>query len=124
MTREEFLARCAVAFDAGLLTDARLRLLRDGLDALARIEAAEFGQDRLSAGQQWGIWRRFLDDERHRLRVDERPDYVPTLANDPDLSALIAFASRLAHPCQECGVDPDAWVERTAFCPHWKRGDP
>jgi len=120
MTREEFLARAGTAFDAGLITPARLRLLRDWTDGFARLEASVFGEGE-TARQQHAILERFLANERERLRVDERRGYTPTLANDPEGRALVDLTALLAHPCQACGTDPQAWWTRPAFCPHWRR---
>lgn len=104
MTKDEFLARCANAYEVGLCSEVRLRLMFDWLDALMRLE-----------GGQLSYLVPFLEAENSRTG-----SFVHTLANDADGYALIQFASILRHPCQRCATDPDAWWTRPAFCEHRK----
>ena len=46
---------------------------------------------------------------------------LSTLASDRQGYALQQFAAILAHPCQKCAEDVNAWHTRAGFCEH--RGD-
>lgn len=104
MTKEDFLARCANAYDAGLVTPERLRLMDRWLDSVLRLEGGHVGH-----------WADFLSDEHTRTHgfTSNR-----VLANDTDGYALIQFSAILNHPCSLCATDPTAWWTRAAFCQH------
>ena len=104
MTREDFLARCANAYDAGLMTDERIRLLDRWIDFVLRFE-----------GGQMAYVADFIEDERRRCHGFYSSH---VLANDAEGYALVKFAAILKHPCQICATDPTAWWTRTAYCPH------
>lgn len=107
MTREEFLARCANAWDAGLIRAETLTLLDRWIDFVMRLE-----------GGQMNYVADFLAMEK------KRHGYYPnrTLANDADGYALMNFAAILNHKCQLCATDRNAWWTRGAFCTHGKGG--
>ena len=102
--KQDFLARCANAFDAGLCTPERLRLLDKWIDAVMRFE-----------GGQTAYFADFVADESRRT-THFHPSR--TLANDVDGYALVQIAAILNHPCQTCATDPKAWWTRAAFCDH------
>lgn len=102
LTKEQFLARCANAFDAGLASESRLRLLDRWLDYVMRLE-----------GGQMAYIADFLALEKKRTS-----GFHNTLAGDADGYALIQFSAILNHHCQSCAVDPKAWWTRGAFCEH------
>lgn len=106
MTKEQFLARCANAYDMGLCTPERLRLLDRWLDFVLRFEG---GQMRYAV--------EFLDAEVRRNRTATN-GAIGMLAGDDDGYALNVFAAILTHKCQTCAEDPDACHTRGAFCPH------
>lgn len=106
LTKEQFLARCANAYDAGLCTPERMRLLERWVDMVMRLE-----------GGQTYIFAEMLELERKRL---DGMYPQACLANDQDGYALIQFAAILTHHCQKCAVDPHAWWTRAAFCEHKK----
>ena len=103
MTKPEFLARCANAWDVGLCTPGQLRLMSSWLDFVMRLE-----------GGQMSYVADFLEQEA------ERTDRFHTriLANDQEGYNLQRLAAILVHPCQRCAVDRDAWWTRPAFCEH------
>lgn len=107
MTREEFLARCANAWDSGLCTLDRIKLLERWIDMVARFE-----------GGQTHIFAEHLEAERTRLN-----GMYPSsgLANDLDGYALTQLAAILSHHCQTCAADPKAWWTRPGFCQHQKQ---
>lgn len=106
MTKEQFLARCANAYDMGLCSDLNLNLLDSWLDAVMRFE-----------GGQLRHWVEFLEQENKRLNgFDSRN----TLANDKHWYEIIQIAAILSHHCQECATDPKAWHTRSEFCNHKK----
>jgi hypothetical protein len=107
MTRDDFLARCANAYDAGLMTPERIRLMDSWLDFVLRFE-----------GGQMNYVADFIEDERRRCRGFHAGH---TLAGDINGYALIQFAAILTHSCQICATDPKAWWTRPAFCPHRNR---
>lgn len=106
MTREEFLARCANAFDAGLCTPEHIQLMDRWLDFVMRFE-----------GGQMDFVAQFIEAEYRRLG-----HFTRTLANDATGYALIQFAAILNHHCQTCATDPQAWWTRGAFCDHENHG--
>ena len=117
LTKEEFLARCANAYDSGLITKDLMHLMEDWLDAMMRLEHSLFTTGQSQFHYVWD----FLTNERARL-FGERDAYcaaeAKTLAADTDGYKLIQLAAILAHACQECATDPNAWWTRSAFCPH------
>ncbi len=113
LTKEEFLARCANAYDCGLVTKDLMHLLNQWLDTMMRLEHSLFtygGQSQLHY-----VWD-FLQEERKRLEVEK--NRTQTLAGDKDGYTLIQFAAILSHHCQKCATDPNAWWTRPGFCDH------
>lgn len=106
MTRDHFLARCATAFDMGLVTVESLGLLERWIDCVLRLE-----------GGQLQYVATFLEAETERTNHFQR-----TLANDPGGYGLVRLAALLSHPCQQCATNPEAWHTRAAFCPHQGEG--
>lgn len=102
MTKDELLARVANAYDCGLLTPERLRLLDRWLDFVLRFE-----------GGQMNYAVEFLADERKRL---DNFGHGRTLAGDADGYALIQLSAILNHKCQKCATNPDAWWTRGCWC--------
>lgn len=102
--KQDFLARCANAFDAGLCTPERLRLLDKWIDAVMRFE-----------GGQMAYFADFLEIESQRTNHFR---HARVLAGDDDGYALVKIAAILTHPCQVCATDPKAWWTRAAFCEH------
>ena len=136
MTKEEFLARCAVCYDMGLAREDVLRLMNRWVDVVMReghsrlcdlrhVVGGEYHQDQWEAVH--GFWYR-LGGELGRLHrnslkrfpaVDgERYTGLATLANDTDGYAIIQLAAILSHPCPRCATDPHAWHTRPGFCTH------
>ena len=113
MTKSQFIKRCENAWDMGLITPERLRLMERWCDFVMRFDHTFIGY-----GQTQGTYViDFILVEQQRLR--QQDDAWPkTLANDDDGYKVIQFASVLSHPCQVCAEDPKAWHTRTAFCPH------
>jgi hypothetical protein len=116
MTKEEFLARCANAYDMGLVTPERMSMMERWLDVVMRE-----GHSRLCAGRnlqaQWNDVREFWVREEARLnrKTDETfgsSEATFTLANDADGYAIIVLAAILGNSCQQCAVDPQAWHTR------------
>jgi hypothetical protein len=107
MTKKEFLARCGNAFDAGVCTDAHIRILERWCDMVMRLE-----------GGQVGTFAEFLEMERERLN-----GMYPSacLANDKIGYGVIQFAAILRNNCQKCAVDPKAWWTRPGLCEHHPR---
>ena len=107
ITKEEFLARCSNAYDAGLIDMNRLTLMAQWLDVMMRLEHSW-----LSNGQtQMRYVLDFMDMERTRLGGR-------SLANDTEGYSLIQLGAILGHHCQKCATDKDAWWTRSAFCRH------
>ena len=113
MTKEEFLARCANAFDAGLCTPQRLRILDRWTDFALRYNGVHLGQ----TGQDRYLFDH-LECESRRTAAKGFQSGHRTLASDTDGYALIQMSAILNHPCQICAVDPKAWWTRSAMCPH------
>ena len=112
ISKEQFLARCATVYDMGLAKPELMRLMRDWLDAVMRYEHTLFSHGQ-SQGQDWF---RFLQAEFKRTNEGNR-----TLANDTDGYDLQRIVAILAHPCQQCAEDVNAWHTRSAFCEHARK---
>lgn len=110
MTKKEFLNRCETAYDMGLTKDLTLNLMQDWCDAIMRYEAA-----RGSTDNQFKYWEEFLVKERERTG-NFANDCV--LANDVEGYKIIQLTALLAHPCQKCAEDTDAWHTRSGWCSH------
>lgn len=102
MTKEQFLARCANAYDAGLITPVTVTLLDRWVDFVMRFE-----------GGQMNYVASFIEDECQRTN-----HFHTKLAGDEDGYRIIQFAAILKHHCQKCATDPNAWWTRSAFCDH------
>ncbi len=109
LTKTEWFARCETIFDMGLLTAERIKLLERWLDFVLRYEGVHFGE----TGQHRHL-ADFNEMEQHRIRTNNGL----VLASDADGYALIRAAAILAHPCQKCAVDRNAWHTRVESCPH------
>lgn len=109
MTKDEFLARCATAWDCGYVTPDRLCLMMRWLDFVMRFE-----------GGQLSMALDFLVDERRRNKcpAGTSSGAIGNLAGDADGYALIQLSCLLAHPCQKCATDTSAWHTRAGFCEH------
>lgn len=102
MTREEFLARCGNAFDTGRARPEVFRVMERWLEIVMRLQ-----------GGQLALALSYLRDEAERTR-----GFQTRLANDQDGYAALEFAAILAHHCQRCATDRDAWWTRPGFCDH------
>jgi hypothetical protein len=109
LTKQQFLDRCANAFDAGLISESTLGLLDRWTDFVMRFE-----------GGQMNYAIDFLRDEYDRL---EHFHPHKTLANDADGYRVIQFAAILKHHCQQCATNPNAWWTRGCFCDHKKQSE-
>lgn len=112
MNKQEFLRRCETVWDKGV-DRGIFSLMLSWLDFVLRYEHTMF-----SPGQGQGeiLWT-FLESERERIGA---PYTSKTLANDKEGYKLQEIASILAHPCQQCAEDLQAWHTRFAFCSHTK----
>ena len=104
MTKQEFLARCANAWDTGRATPETLRILARWADMVCRLQGGQFGMFMLLA-----------EIERERTG-----GFNKCLANDGAGYKAVEFTAILTHPCQRCAKDPKAWWTRAAFCDHKK----
>jgi hypothetical protein len=83
--------------------------MRTWLDIVMRYEHGYFNEDTI----QLKIFDGLMDYERKRTK-----NFTKTLAGDKEGYSLIKLASLLAHPCQKCAEDKNAWHTRWAFCAH------
>ena len=102
--RADFLARCATAYDAGLCTPDRLKILQRWVEIVMRLE-----------GGQLGYAVEMLAEESERT-AGFRSGAV--LANDSEGYAAVQLLALLTHYCQQCATDPGAWWTRPGFCQH------
>ncbi len=102
MTREDFLARCANAYDSGRVTPMVLEVLQRWADMVMRLQ-----------GGQWDIFQELAAEEKKRTR-----NFGRKLANDATGYKAIELMAILCHPCQICAVSSDVWWTRTGFCQH------
>lgn len=103
-SKAAFLARCATAYDAGLCTLDRLRILQRWVEIVMRLE-----------GGQLGYAVEMLAAESERT-AGFRSGAV--LANDSEGYAAVQLLALLTHHCQQCATDPGAWWTRPGFCQH------
>jgi len=109
LTKQEWLDRCALAYDQGFCSRDQMRLLSSWLDFVMRLEHTF-----LSHGQSQGRnVLMFMNEEFKRTDNGQR-----TLANDTEGYSLIQLSAILSHHCQECATDPNAWWTRGGFCNH------
>jgi hypothetical protein len=133
LSKEDFLARCGNAYDAGLITPYRMNLMARWLDVIMRE-----GHSRLCdmsvvldipfyhRNDQWDMVRSFWcgwGGELERLKQNStinkgRESHFATLAGDKDGYKLQEFAAILSLHCQICATDPHFWWTRAGFCPH------
>lgn len=111
LTKEKWLARCANAFDMGLVTRERMHLLDMWVDTALRAGAVACG-----VRQQCEYLVDFMEAERRRL--SDGAAFPHTLASDVDGYSLVRLAAIFSHPCQKCAEDRNAWHTRSAFCEH------
>jgi len=104
MNKEQFLKRCANAYDMGLATP----------EILSHINKLYDGFMRLNGGQPW-YFAEALESEKIRTRnfTNEMQ-----LANDKLGYDCIRLLAIWIHPCQICAEDPKEWHTRSGFCPH------
>ena len=100
LTRQQWLERCAAAYDAGDITDESLKVLERWADAMMRLQ-----------GGQFSLFFTNVQAEFERTQHFNR-----TLGNDRDGYAGIQFLARLRHHCEVCATDPTSWITRA--CPH------
>ena len=102
MTRQEFLHRCAVAYDAGLVTEDSLVLWKEWADFVLRLE-----------GGHMDMVATFLASEK--IRTDF---FIHTLSNDRVGYKVVQLAYLLSHPCQTCATDTQGWWSKSGTCTH------
>lgn len=110
LTKDEILARVATAYDMGLLTGRRMKLMERWLDFVLRFE-----------GGQLAYAVDFLEAEKRRNGISNT-GAIGRLAGDADGYALNVLAAILTHKCQACATDKNAWHTRAATCPHADAG--
>lgn len=103
-TKEEFLKRCANAYDMGLIKTDVIHLLAKWTDIVMRVEG----------GQDYTLLRFFLEEAERTQNFASHK----VLANDKVGYSIIQLAAIFEHPCQKCAEDPQAWHTRFAFCNH------
>lgn len=104
MTKQEFLDRCATAYDMGLCSDEIIHHIERVYDALHRLE-----------GGQFHYFYDYLEAEANRTQ--RFSDHM-SLANDTLGYDGIRLLAIMTHPCQVCATDKDAWHTRSGLCPH------
>lgn len=101
MTKQEFIARCEAQWDSTHTPDDEsLLLLSLSVDYVMR---KQWWQDDIAQS----IWERIQELSGGKI-----------LATNFSLYNALDLASRLAHPCQKCAENKDAWATRWAWCEH------
>ena len=103
LTRQQFLARAANAYDTGRANPETLRILERWADDLVM---------RLEGGQM-DMFTQLWELEKDRLN-----NFYVKLANDTEGYKAVEFMAILNHHCQACAIDPSAWWTRSGFCQH------
>ena len=114
MTKTEWLARCATAYDMGFIaTRTVTRDLAQAVDVYLRLRCVY--KDNPMAFTQ------IQQTQQGKIAIESLTDYnTPigdVLAGDRAYRAC-ELAALLDHPCQRCATDPKAWHTRYGFCPH------
>lgn len=104
MTKQEWLARCDAAWETGKVSEESLLLMRQWCELVERF-----------LGGQLDICWEILASERERTS-----HFQKKLAGDDLGCGVVQLTSQLAHHCQRCAEDPDAWHTRASFCNHKK----
>ena len=105
ISKEDFLKRCEMIYDLGLVNRETLAIMRNWCDAIMRYE-----------GNQMTTFQHLIEYDKKRTK-----DFTKTLASDVIGYKVIQMTYLLAHPCQKCAEDKNAWHTRYAFCDHKKR---
>lgn len=113
MTKQEWLARCAMAYDAGFVNDDVLDCLSLGSDVLNRLVHYHMHNESV---HQLEIAYGYVADEINRIKSSNNPS--GTLASDRVGYGAVELAAIFKHPCQLCGTDRSAWHTRIGFCNH------
>ncbi|BDI33437.1 hypothetical protein CCAX7_54880 [Capsulimonas corticalis] len=127
MTKEEFLARCAMIYDLGLAAPETLTSLERGADVLNRLaDSAARGAIRIEsdapgqahAKQRW-IAAQLVIEEGNRIQAARQDRFtLMTLASDPVGYGAVRIAAILNHSCQQCATDPLLMHTRSGLCAH------
>lgn len=122
ITKEQFLKRCATAWDAGYVDLWGLKRARNSLDLVMRLKAAYVGFNRDSSGNDL-IAEIGVEGHQGEMAISSLVNEIEIapkkkLACDTEAYQAIQFVSLLTHPCQKCAEDKDAWHTRAGFCPH------
>lgn len=137
MTKDQFLARCALIYDTGHARPEVLRVVERACDAIMRythyaaikhlLEAQQLGDTPIDAHWRWqaarqqkDIFDKIIEQEVLRVTKDVSPEagYTRTLANDPEGYKAVEVGAILTHHCQLCATDPRAWWTRSGLCTH------
>lgn len=110
MTKQEFLRRCETVWGKGI-DDEIFSLLLRWVDFVLRFDHTMFGNGQTQGDKICD----FIEMERQRLGA---PFSCNTLAGDKAGYKLVDIVSVLAHPCQKCAEDANAWHTRFGFCDH------
>jgi hypothetical protein len=119
LTKEKFLARCANAWDAGLIRPQTLRRLEQAADTFLRLVHCHATGDAFFGD----LHQRKIAEDNARLATQSLEQNIKpamTLANDRHGYDALQISCILSHPCQQCAVDPKAWWTRAGFCNHRK----
>ena len=114
LTKEQFLKRCATAYDIGLVTTESLKLLELWVDNWMRLEHSFLGNGQT----QMSTVLFFLESEKQRLQQTPNSVHLSTLASDSGGYTIVKLTALLGHSCQTCAEDKNAWHTRSGFCPH------
>jgi hypothetical protein len=121
-TKEEFLKRCSAAWDAGYVNRWGLVRARNALDLVMRLKASYERVNRIGSGNdvigEIGVSGAQGDWAIDALLNEVNTESKKKLAGDTEAYNSIQLLACLAHPCQICAEDKDAWHTRWGFCPH------
>ena len=104
MSKDDFLARCALAYDVDLITPTTIGLLDVWIDMVMRYEGS---LSPLGGQQQLNYFRDILEDEAVRTE-----GFKNVLVSDVEGYKVIKLIAIFSHPCQICATDKDAWWTR------------
>lgn len=120
MTKQNFLKRCETIFDMGLVSEQDESIIT--LSFLYRATEV-FMRLRHVYSKHPKFFENIKKVHQGEIAIDELTghnliDISKTLANDIYSHNALEIGAILAHPCQQCAEDKNAWHTRWAFCNH------
>lgn len=121
MNKEQFLKRCETIWNSGLVNEELFSMLRSSTEVYGRLRHVyKYAPERFKEieGHEYNNSSENIQGEiAIRELIGHQDGLFGQLAGDKAYQ-LTQMASILAHPCQKCAEDKNAWHTRYGFCEH------